>query len=478
MNLIWFRRDLRVIDNTALRFALEANRPVVAVFIATPEQWGQHHMSPIQADLIYRRLFALRDDLKKLNIPLLYCEVSNYSASVDAITHLANSFDADHIFANKEYEVNEEHRDRLLKSSLLDSQCTLSLFDDKCVFAPGDVLNKQGTYFKVFTPFKKSWLNRFTPPHVTSPHAQEYNLSDMQSELANESNFSELSDSIRFSYSRKNSQAWKVESSDIIRQLRTFCTQHVDQYDVERDFPSLDTTSRLSPYLAIGALSVRQCIARLYMQSQAGVLSTGKQIWLSELIWREFYQHLLSFEPKLSRGHAFVTWSEDIGWHDNLQALQAWQQGKTGFPLVDAAMRQLNQTGWMHNRLRMVVASFLTKDLHLNWREGEAYFMSQLIDGDFAANNGGWQWSASTGCDGQPYFRIFNPVSQSERFDAQGEFIRYWLPELESVPDKWIHQPWMWEGSQMLDYPQPIIDHKVERGVTLAAYKAAKDSSQ
>lgn len=216
-------------------------------------------------------------------------------------------------------------------------------------------------------------------------------------------------------------------------------------------------------------------MARLYAESKMGFLSQGAQTWLSELIWREFYQHLLTFEPKLCKGKDFLYWGRYVKWWQEHDHFERWCRGETGYPIVDAAMRQLNQTGWMHNRLRMIVASFLTKDLHIDWRWGERYFMSKLIDGDYAANNGGWQWCASTGCDGQPYFRIFNPITQGEKFDESGVFIRHWIPELSSVPDKYIHAPWLWAGVNSVLYPSPIVDHKAEREVTLDMYKQARD---
>jgi deoxyribodipyrimidine photo-lyase len=216
-------------------------------------------------------------------------------------------------------------------------------------------------------------------------------------------------------------------------------------------------------------------MARL-MYQQALPLQGGREVWQSELIWREFYQHLIYFEPKLSKGHSFTMWGDNLVWRNNPAEIEAWKRGRTGYPIIDAAMAQLNNTGWMHNRLRMVVASFLVKDLHVDWRIGEEYFMSNLIDGDYAANNGGWQWCASTGCDGQPYFRIFNPITQGEKFDSDGSFIRRWIPELETVPEQYIHKPWCWPKAKSLSYPSPIVDHKTEREITLALYKNAKEN--
>ncbi len=471
MVLVWFRRDLRTLDHTALRAALDSGQQVVACFIATPEQWRKHNMAPMQADLIARRLEHLHYDLEELNIPFLYAEVEQFSDCVDVIKDWATLLNATEVMANIHYEVNEQALDRKVSATLKQSDIGFQLYHDKCVHAPTTVLNKKGEYFKVFTPFKRAWVQKFQLPTVSKPHAQP----KIPQKVLREINGRCFDATFTFSYPRKSSQHWCASTNDILNTLRTFARNRSDAYKAERDFPAIDGTSQLSPYLAIGALSPRQCIARLFAESEQPDLAEGKEAWLSELIWREFYQHLLVFEPKLVKGKAFIDWEEKIQWSYDKQAFERWTTGTTGYPIVDAAMRQLNQTGWMHNRLRMIVASFLTKDLHIDWRWGESYFMSKLVDGDFAANNGGWQWSASTGCDGQPYFRIFNPVSQGEKFDADGCFVRHWVPEIKIVPNKFIHKPWTWEGFSLLDYHTPMVDHKVEREITLQLFKSAKE---
>ncbi len=470
MKLVWLRRDLRAVDNTALNHAIQSGEPVVALFVATPKQWQEHDMSPKQADLIYRRLNDLQNELRALNIPLLYSEVDDFLQSAQFVAQLANQLQISEVSVNQEYEVNEQQRDITAYTLLSEFGIGWQSFHDKCIAPAGSVLNKQGQYFKVFTPFKKAWLQLVDVPRISpTSKAESCDVStEMQSLVWSEQQL--------FSYPRENSGQWPSDFESIRANLRSFCQERVDDYQKQRDFPAIDGTSVLSPYLAIGALSSRQCMARLYAESDGGILSEGAQTWLSELIWREFYQHLLTFEPKLCKSKDFLEWGVRLRWWQENQWFERWCKGETGYPIVDAAMRQLNQTGWMHNRLRMIVASFLTKDLHIDWRWGERYFMSQLIDGDYAANNGGWQWCASTGCDGQPYFRIFNPITQGERFDAKGKFIRQWVPELASVPDKYIHAPWLWSGVNSVLYPSPIVDHKAEREVTLQMYKEAKDN--
>ncbi|MGF1751559.1 deoxyribodipyrimidine photo-lyase [Vibrio cionasavignyae] len=469
--LVLFNRDLRTIDNTALIQAVDGETPVIAVFIATPQQWVQHDLAPIQADLIRRRLEALNTELELLNIPLLYHQCDNFERANEWLLALSIELGVTELFLNLDYEVNERNRISALSEQFKQHGKTVCSFDDKCILRPGSVLNKQGQNFKVFTPFKNAWKAQFTLARVRKPIVSVPTDAPFHYRYAS---------NVPFSYPLVSSLPLPVDTDSIIDRLRTFSHDRVMYYHQDRDYPAVDGTSQLSAYLAIGALSARQCVARLYLDAtmsdgQEPSLSEGPEVWLSELIWREFYQHLVHFEPKLSRRHGYLSWEKKLIWQGREDVFKQWTNGVTGYPIVDAAMRQLNATGWMHNRLRMIVASFLIKDLHVDWRWGEAYFMSKLVDGDFAANNGGWQWCASTGCDGQPYFRIFNPIRQGERFDAQGEFIRQWIPELAQVPNRHIHQPWRWEAFQKLEYPEPIVDHKTQREITLSVYKEARD---
>ncbi|KGY10096.1 deoxyribodipyrimidine photo-lyase [Vibrio sinaloensis] len=469
MRIVWLRRDLRTIDNTALNAAIESREPVIAAFVATPDSWREHKMAPIQADLIKRRLVELKSELSELNIPLIYSEAPDYSSSVDVLLRWVKQYGVTNVHVNKEYELNEVSRDDKAESKLSELGVMLHRYDDKCHFAPGSVVNKQGHYFKVFTPYKRAYLQKLEQYPVQVQKVK--GAVELGRELRPQDI---LQHDLTFSYPTECSDVYPVKTTQILELLRAFVNERSDDYQADRDFPSIEGTSRLSPYLAIGALSVRQCMARL-LYEQMPPLSEGRQTWLSELIWREFYQHLIYFEPKLSRGESFLPWGRHLTWQNDEKRIQAWKEGMTGYPIVDAAMRQLNQTGWMHNRLRMIAASFLIKDLQVDWRIGEDYFMSKLIDGEYSANNGGWQWCASTGCDGQPYFRIFNPTTQGERFDPKGDFVRHWVSELKNVPDKYIHQPSKWANAKGVSYPSPIVDHKAQREITLANYKNAKD---
>ncbi|KJF91955.1 deoxyribodipyrimidine photo-lyase [Photobacterium leiognathi] len=471
--IIWFRDDLRTVDNTALNHAIETGLPVIALFVATPMQWHEHHVAAIQVDFIHRRLRVLKQQLAVLNIPLQVMQCNDFSESVDAIAEYCHQHRVVHVFVNKQYPLNEQLRDEKLGVLLAQSGIKQSLFDDNYVLEPETILNREGELFKVFTPYRNAWIKRFSAePSYPVTTSKEVVLSDTTSAMLADS-----TDIQSLGYPVIESVLWPVDEEAILQRLDTFCVTKAQDYHQQRDFPAIDGTSCLSPFLAIGALSARQCVHQL-LQHFPHALEVNKEdgafTWLNEIIWREFYGHLLHRYPELSKNHPFQEYTQYVCWQDNPTLLKAWQEGKTGFPIVDAAMRQLRATGWMHNRLRMITASFLTKDLLCDWRAGEQWFMQHLIDGDFASNNGGWQWAASTGTDSQPYFRVFNPTLQGQRFDPKGDFIRTWVKELAKVPDKYIHTPHQWDSSGSLDYPLPIVDHKEARLLAIEAFKQAK----
>ncbi|WP_087025000.1 deoxyribodipyrimidine photo-lyase [Thaumasiovibrio subtropicus] len=472
--IVWFRRDLRVADNTALSKAAERQQPIIGLFVETPGQWRAHQMAPIQADLIERRLVVLRKKLNSLGIPLLVTQCDDFAATPSLVEKVCTEFNASAVLCNKEYQLNEMQRDYQVANALKGVGVQMQVYDDSCILAPGTVLNGHGEPYKVFTPFRKSWLRVLNSygaqamPRPT-PSPQFYPLQGDTQQV----------EPITFASEKIPSDAYPVDDGAISSRLQQFCDESVHQYHEKRDYPAVDGTSMLSPYLAIGALSARQCFAMLMAAAPDCIDNpkSGGFSWLNELVWREFYNHLLYAYPRLCRHQAFTPWSEAVRWEKNSAALSAWQAGKTGYPIVDAAMRQLNETGWMHNRLRMIVASFLTKDLFIDWRQGEAYFMSKLVDGDFAANNGGWQWAASTGTDAQPYFRIFNPTTQGKRFDPNGDFIRKWVKELENCPETLIHEPHLWAGVGNTAYPAPIVDHGEARTIAISRFQLAKEQA-
>ncbi|RXJ10348.1 deoxyribodipyrimidine photo-lyase [Lelliottia nimipressuralis] len=465
-HLVWFRADLRLHDNIALAAACRSqDARVLALFIATPEQWREHGMAPRQAAYLRAHLNALQQGLAEKGIPLIYEEVSDFAAQIDKVQQICDAHNVTHLFYNYQYEFNEQQRDRQLENRLTTVVC--QGFDDSVMLAPGSVMTGNHEMYKVFTPFKNAYLKRLKeglPECVAAPAARGEALT--------------VSAEINVDYPQRDFDPDHFPPTEkaAIAQLRQFCKQQAAEYEEQRDFPAIEGTSRLSACLALGVLSPRQCLHRLLAEQPQALDGGPGAVWLNELIWREFYRHLMTYHPDLCKHRPFIRWTDKVQWQQDDAQLQAWQNGQTGYPIVDAAMRQLNETGWMHNRLRMIVASFLVKDLLIDWRAGERYFISQLIDGDLAANNGGWQWAASTGTDAAPYFRIFNPTTQGQRFDATGEFIRQWLPELTDVPGKSIHEPWVWadKTGETLDYPRPIVDHKQARVATLAAYEAAR----
>jgi len=469
--LVWFRSDLRVDDNSALHAALTGvHERVGAVFYATPRQWREHDMAPVKGEFLWRNLAQLRDTLQALGIPLWVRVVPRFAAIAKDITRLAKEQQCQTIYANREYAVNEARRDEAVAAALARAGIHWRVFDDATLLPPGSVLTRQGQPFRVFTPFKRAALERLS----VSP-LQLYGKPRRKRDL-----WLEPPPLPAYPYETSNvpESLWPAGELAAARRLQRFVESDIDRYARRRDLPELDGTSQLSPYLALGVISVRRCaeaaLATNTGQWQGG--AEGVSIWLNELLWRDFYQHVLAEFPRVSMNRAMRPESENVRWRYDEKDFVAWCAGETGFPLVDAAMRQLLATGWMHNRLRMVTAMFLSKYLLLDWRWGERHFMRHLVDGDLAANNGGWQWSASTGTDAAPYFRLLNPVRQAERFDPDGTFCKRFLPQLRGLSGKTLLQP----GHPDLlasGYPAPIVDLKVARGRALEVFGRAMGRS-
>ncbi|MCL1043516.1 deoxyribodipyrimidine photo-lyase [Shewanella marisflavi] len=463
--LLWLRRDFRVHDNPALTEALRLGVKQ-ALFIATPGQWQHHDMAPIKVDLIRRHLALMASQLKEYGIALQVLTAADYTQQVNLLNDFCQRQGIKLLLANSEPELDEVIRDK----QLLDTGLDLRLWQNDTILPPGSVRNQQGEMFKVFTPFKKAWLK-----HVTSSGIECLPTPAKPSTPVLQTTPDLTLESIEFDYPKVDSSRWPDSAQVMENLLPSFWEDKLLDYAERRDFPAIKGTSGLSPYLAIGAISPRWLALQLVQRHPEVIydMQHGAFSWLNELIWRDFYKHLLFHFPELIKGKSFQPKYQSLPWPNNQAHFQAWCEGRTGYPIVDAAMKQLRHTGWMHNRLRMIVASFLTKHLLVDWHWGERFFMQHLIDGDFSANNGGWQWAASTGCDAQPYFRIFNPITQSQKFDPQGQFIRKYLPELNDVPDKQIHFPHEYLESQgkMGIYPAPIVDHKAARLRALAFYK-------
>lgn len=469
--LIWLRSDLRVRDNTALCAAM-SNGPTVALYMITPEQWLAHDDAPCKVDFWLRNLLELQRELSALNVPLLIRHVGNWQQVPEALLSLCQQLAIDAVQVNDEYGVHEQRRDQDCTSLLAQHGISLTGHLDQLLFQPGSLLTQAGHCFQVFSQFRKACYRRWQvglPTCRAVPPAQTALAIEHDPLPSSVAGFAPTAASIQ--------QLWPAGEAEAQRRLQLFSDEQLHHYEQQRDLPARPGTSQLSAYLAAGVLSPRQCL-HAALASNYGEFDTGNPgvvCWINELLWREFYKHILHGYPRVSMHRAFRKHTEALAWRSDPEQLTAWQEGRTGIPIVDAAMRQLLATGWMHNRLRMVVAMFLTKNLLINWREGEQFFMRHLIDGDLAANNGGWQWSASTGTDSAPYFRIFNPVRQSERFDADGRFIRHWLPELAGLSNKAIHNPHSSASHGGLfagpDYPRPIVDLSSSRARALAAFK-------
>jgi len=472
--LVWFRNDLRLLDNDALRFACEGQQRVSAIVVRTPKQWLQHDWSAIKWDLYERRLTALADDLASLGIELTVLDLDDYTQVPEAISQFCHDQKIDAAYWNRDYPLDEINRDAAVEARLKAEDIKVVQYDSNLCVAPEQIKNGKGEYYRVFTPFFKAWLKRLAETGVSAPYTRDAlaNGREVTHRVTPEQPLQDAAPVL-------SSEEWSVVEADIRRQTQAFVREQASAYKSDRDLPAIDGTSMLSAYFEIGVISPRVVLHLLQKHSPEFPygLNQGMHTWLSEIAWREFYQHLMFHEPRLCRGESFVVDTDTIQWRNDSREFRAWCEGNTGFPIVDAGMRQLNATGWMHNRVRMIVASFLVKDLHIDWRWGERYFMQRLIDGSFPANNGGWQWSAGTGTDAAPYFRVFNPTRQSEKFDPEGEYIRKWIKELEQVPNKYIHEPANYlqaiygDGSP---YPQPIVDHSERRERFIAMFKAAK----
>lgn len=461
MKLVWFRSDLRINDNPALSYACNQSKPVRAVVCVCEKQWRKHGLGDRRILLMQQAIDELKISLAKLNIELSILNSGSFAQSIIDVQQHIQIHQISELLFNIEYELNERQRDKQMLKWCAAQQVQVNRFHDQCLLAPGEVLNGSQEYYKVFTPFKKRYAQmlggHLTPP-LASPEPQSQNPTLTIVEVE--------------SGTTQADALWPVSEAQAHQQLEEFLQENAKHYHSQRDTPSLDATSKLSTYLALGLLSTRQCFYSAYQMNKHEILggNEGLATWMSELIWRDFYRHLLIGFPQLCKHKAFKPETEAVKWQNDEANFNAWCEGKTGYPLVDAAILQLLETGWMHNRLRMVCAMFLTKHLLIDWRKGEAFFNQHLVDADFASNNGGWQWSASTGADAVPYFRIFNPITQSQRFDKDCLFIRRYLPELSNLSNKDIHFP-SEQQRQDCNYPQAIVDPKQARERALAAFK-------
>jgi deoxyribodipyrimidine photo-lyase len=482
--LVWLRRDLRLYDQAALHHALKNSGSVWLAFI-----FDQEILEPlIEKDSVNeftpdRRVDFIWQGLKQLDAELRQQGgglIVQFGKPVDCIPQIAQALGVQTVYTNHDYEPSAIARDTAVSVLLKKHGIEFETFKDQVIFEKKEILTNSNTVFSIFTPYKNNWLKTLQDKDLAAydctpkkgqfaaiPKPLDKPLPSLES-----MGFCTTGIESHLPPSPEGGQAL----------LEDFLTR-IDHYQIGRDFPAVKGVSYLSTHLRFGMLSIRGLVREAHRRMLAG--SMGATIWLSELIWRDFYFMILSNHPRLADGVSFKPDYDNIEWESSSHAKKlftAWCEGKTGYPLVDAAMHQLNQSGYMHNRLRMVVASFLTKDLGIDWRWGEAYFAKHLNDFELSSNNGGWQWASSSGCDAQPYFRIFNPITQSEKFDPEGKFIKRYLPQLSKLSKKSIHAPWRsghieLEAADLLlgrDYPLPVVDHDEARKKTLVRYSVVK----
>ncbi|AUL99190.1 deoxyribodipyrimidine photolyase [Rhodocyclaceae bacterium] len=475
--LVWFRRDLRSVDHAALSHALTQFERVHCAFVfdtaildALPSRRDR------RVEFIWHSVVELDGALAELAAAAGVQGaglIVVHGRADDEIPALARELGVQAVLANRDYEPEALARDARVAQRLAADGIAFRAFKDQVVFECDEVLTREGRPFSVYTPYRNAWRRRLEPAHLApfpvAPHA--HRLAPRPSARQTMPTLAALGfertdlTSLRLPTGMRGGQAL---ADDFIGRIA--------RYREARDYPARKGVSYLSVHLRFGTVSVRELYARALAEG-----SDGAQCWVDELIWREFFQMILWHHPQVVDA-SFRPEYDRVRWEDDPAGFAAWQAGRTGYPIVDAGMRQLRQSGYMHNRLRMVTASFLTKDLGIDWRLGERHFAALLNDYDLAANNGGWQWAASTGCDAQPYFRIFNPVTQSERFDPTGDFIRRYVPELARVPTRYIHAPWLMSAADQAaagvrigrDYPAPLVDHAAARQRTLARYAVVK----
>ena len=429
ITLFWFRRDLRLEDNTGLFYALQQEKNVLPLFIFDTNILDKlEDKADARVEFILDQLQSLKQKLEEKGGSLLIKQ----GKPEEIYPKLIEEYQIHSVYTNRDYEPYAKERDQKIEKFLQSKNIEFFTFKDQVIFEPGEILNGSGEFYKVFTPFSKVWLEKFKESKIQV--LQDPNWKNLHATKP-------LPD---FSLEKLG-----FETTDIKIPSKMADEDIIQHYDKTRNFPAKENgTSRLGIHLRFGTISIRKLALKA---------SELNETYLNELIWREFYQMILAYNPQVV-DKAFKPAYDAIPWRNNEKEFKAWCEGKTGYPIVDAGMRELNATGYMHNRVRMIVASFLTKHLLIDWRWGEAYFAAKLLDYDLAANNGGWQWAAGTGTDAQPYFRIFNPESQTEKFDKELKYIKKWVPEFDTK-----------------DYPKPIVDHKFARERALDTYKKALD---
>lgn len=474
--LVWFRRDLRLDDHTALHMALQHGDKVFGCFLFDSDILKGLPAKDRRVSFIHASISELDQKWRASAGHPDAGLITRHGHAATEIVQLAKQLGVQAVFTHHDDEPVALSRDAQVLGELANAGIAFHTFKDHVVFERSEVLTQSGTAYGVFTPYKNAWLKKITPADMAERHTRPKpgQLAPVPPALRQP-----MPTLPGMGFEAVDLASLHIHpGSDAAQTLVKDFAKRMAHYEDTRNFPAVKGPSYLSVHLRFGTVSVRQMVRLAYPSAMAG--DAGAQTWLSELIWRDFYHQIMHHHPH-AMTRAFKPEYDAIEWEKGKQAkglFQAWCDGETGYPLVDAAMAQINQTGYMHNRLRMVVASFLVKDLGIDWRWGESYFALHLNDFDLAANNGGWQWASSSGCDAQPYFRIFNPINQSEKFDPQGKFIKRYLPQLAGLSDKDIHAPWLAKPLALQaagielgkNYPLPVVDHAHARAKTLLRY--------
>jgi deoxyribodipyrimidine photo-lyase len=432
VSIFWFRRDLRLYDNAGLYHALKSENPVLPIFIFDSEILEKlDNKKDKRVEFIHEALSNIKQELEAMGSSLLVLK----GKPLEIYQRLISEYNVKAVYTNHDYEPYALKRDKDIQELLAKNNVTFHTFKDQVIFEKAEVTKDDGLPYTVFTPYMRKWKVKLNDFYIKSYPVQDYKENFIKTKPFEFTTLPQIG----------------FASSGYKLSIPALNEKQISNYDQLRNFPAIDGTSRLSVHLRFGTVSIRELVTK------AKILNDQ---WLNELIWREFYMMILFHFPHVVDG-AFKKQYDRIQWRNNEQEFDAWCNGQTGYPIVDAGMRELNETGFMHNRVRMIVASFLVKHLLIDWRWGEAYFAEKLMDFDLAANNGGWQWAASSGCDAAPYFRVFNPYEQTKRFDEKLQYIRRWVPEFEE-----------------LTYPQPIVEHKFARERVLMFYKKALGNSE
>jgi deoxyribodipyrimidine photo-lyase len=471
--LHWHRRDLRLRDNVAIAEARQQSAKVVGIFCLDPEILNAEDIAAVRVKYLLECLRELAANYQKIGSQLLIFQ----GDPLDVLPKVAAGLNVHTVYWNLDVEPYAQKRDHQMAINLRQVGVKIATFWDQLMHPPGKIFTQGKKPYTVYSPFWKNWSQQDKSAPIEGMRDCQ-NLTDEELKKAQSLGLIPLPSLEALGFSWDRPLTVPVGETESLAKLTAFTENYLENYDGDRNFPAIEGTSRLSAALKFGAIGIRtiwQATETVLEHCRSEEAEQGVKTWQQELAWREFYQHCLFFFPALAEG-SYRDEFKKFPWENDPKKFQAWCEARTGYPIIDAAMRQLNETGWMHNRCRMIVASFLTKDLIIDWRWGEKYFMQTLVDGDLSANNGGWQWSASSGMDPKP-LRIFNPYTQAQKFDGDADYIREWLPELRSLDTKVLITgkiPTLL--CKQYNYPEPIVDHAVQQKEFKRLYKIAKES--